>query len=159
LGNVNHFNSMSTTLEIAEQWFQRVWNEKDTQFPLEIMSGDSLGHVEGGEIVGPEQFVQYFQIPLLAAFPDLAVKSDQILADGAHACIRWTATGTHSAEIFGVAPSGSRFEFRGTTWMTVRDGKIVEGWDTWNFHGLLKSLGDRQSLASVKVSNPVASLA
>jgi hypothetical protein len=29
---------------------------------------------------------------------------------------------------------------RGTTWMTVRDGKIVEGYDTWNVTGLVESL-------------------
>jgi hypothetical protein len=30
--------------------------------------------------------------------------------------------------------------FRGMTWLTFKDGLIVEGWDLWNLGKLLESL-------------------
>ena len=30
--------------------------------------------------------------------------------------------------------------FRGVTWLELRDGRIVRGWDSWNLGGLISSL-------------------
>jgi predicted ester cyclase len=59
------------------------------------------------------------------------------VADGDRAVVRWSAQAHHEGELLGIAPSGREIRFRGMTWMVFRDGKIVEGWDSWNLGGLL----------------------
>jgi predicted ester cyclase len=41
----------------------------------------------------------------------------------------------------GVPATGKDINFRGITWMTVKDGKVIEGWDSWNQGALLAELG------------------
>ena len=59
--------------------------------------------------------------------------------------VRWAAAGTHTGPGLGVPPSGRKVRFRGMTWMRFRDGKLVEGQDSWNLAGLLQALDDWRS--------------
>jgi hypothetical protein len=40
----------------------------------------------------------------------------------------------------GMAATGRAVDFRGMTWLTLKNGVIVEGWDSWNLGRLLESL-------------------
>jgi len=45
----------------------------------------------------------------------------------------------HTGHELGIPASGRQVQFRGMTWMTFKDGKIVEGWDAWNLGALLET--------------------
>jgi steroid delta-isomerase-like uncharacterized protein len=129
---------------IARRWFNEVWNERRDDSLDELMAPDSQGHVEGGEARGPEDF-RKMRAMFLAALPDVRIEVEDVVAEGERAAVRWRAVGTHAGDGFGFPATRQQVHVRGTTWMTVRDGRIVEGWDTWNLGGLLESL--RASLA------------
>ena len=80
------------------------------------------------------------QAMFFSALSDIHIEIEDILAEGDRAAVRWRATGRHTGEGFGFAPSKREINVRGTTWLVARDGKIVEGWDTWNLAGMLESL-------------------
>jgi predicted ester cyclase len=61
-------------------------------------------------------------------------------ADGDHVFVRWRARGTHRGDCLGRPAIGRPVDFRGMTWLTFRNGLIVEGWDSWNLGELLESL-------------------
>jgi predicted ester cyclase len=103
------------------------------------MAPDAYGHVEGGEVRGPAGFRE-MRAMFLSALPNVSIEIEDILAEGDRAAVRWRATGTHSGEGFGFASSNREIGIRGTTWLVVRNGKIVEGWDTWNLAAMLDSL-------------------
>ncbi|HUR80020.1 MAG TPA: ester cyclase [Thermoanaerobaculia bacterium] len=103
------------------------------------MAPDAYGHVEGGEYRGPKGFRE-MQSMFFSALSDVHIEIEDILSDGDRAAVRWRATGNHSGEGFGFAPSQRGIDVRGTTWLIVRDGRIVEGFDTWNLNGMLESL-------------------
>ena len=126
-----------TNKEIAEQWFDGIWNLKNPQVIYDLMHADALAHTEGGSITGPEQFVQHMFVPFSTAFPDMHITLDKVLSVEDDVVLRWTATGVHAGEIAGIAPVGRRISFSGMTWLTFRDGKISGGWDRWNLNGLL----------------------
>lgn len=125
--------------ELGRRWFEEVWNRRRDDEIDELMDPDAYGHVEGGEYRGPSGFRE-MQGMFLSALPDVHIEIEDILAEGDRAAVRWHARGTHSGEGLGVKASGRQIDIRGTTWLTVRDGKIIEGWDTWNLSAMLASL-------------------
>ena len=124
---------------VARRWFEEVWNERRDDTIDELMAPDSWGHIEGGDVQGPEAFRQ-MRSTFLSALPDVRIEVEDVVAEGERAAVRWRAYGTHAGDGFGFPATRQQVHVRGTTWMTVRDGKIVEGWDTWNLGGLLESL-------------------
>jgi predicted ester cyclase len=79
---------------------------------------------------------------LRAAFPDLAIREEALIAEGDLVAARWVASGTHSGAPFaGMEPSGRRFEIAGMSFYRVRAGRIVEGWVCDDTLGMLTQLG------------------
>jgi steroid delta-isomerase-like uncharacterized protein len=62
------------------------------------------------------------------ALPDLHVELDQLIAEGDLVAARWTATGTHSAELAGVPATGRAVRWSGTDVYRVADGRVAEWW-------------------------------
>lgn len=79
---------------------------------------------------------------LRAAFPDLAIREEALIAEGDLVAARWVASGTHTGAPFaGLEPSGRRFEIAGMSFYRVRGGKIVAGWVCDDSLGMLTQLG------------------
>ena len=124
---------------VARRWFEEVWNQRRVDLVDEMMTGESVGHLEGGDTKGSVAFRQH-QAMFLAAVPDMRIEVEDVISEGDRAAVRWRVQGTHSGNGLGLAPTQRRVDARGTTWLVIRDGKIVEGWDTWNQNALLESL-------------------
>jgi predicted ester cyclase len=124
---------------IARRWFEEVWNARRDETVDELMLPQSVGHMEGGEVRGPGDF-KAARRELLAAFPDIRVTVEDMVSDGDKVVVRWAASGTHRGEALGLTPTNSLVRFRGITWLTIRDGKIVEGWDAWNQGKLIEEM-------------------
>ena len=113
----------------------------------ELMVPDAVGHLEGGmDVIGPAGF-EVFQQDFVRAVPDLKLQVINILSDGDDACVHWRATGTHTGAGMGLAPTDSKVDFQGVTWLRVKDGQIAEGWDFWNMDGLVKVMSGGAILA------------
>jgi steroid delta-isomerase-like uncharacterized protein len=123
---------------LAKRWFQEVWNERRDQTLDELFAADAIGHTENGD-QGREEF-KTGRAGLLDAFPDMHVAVEDTSADGDHVVVRWRARGTHFGSGLGIPASGRPADFRGMTWLTFKNGVIVEGWDSWNLGRLLESL-------------------
>ena len=108
----------------------------------EIISADYVGHdaalpepVLG--VAGVKEAVAGYR----AAFPDLRLTIKAQISEGDLVVTRWTATGTHQGELFGVAPTGKQTTVTGISIDRISDGKIVESWTNWDTLGLLQQLG------------------
>ena len=122
--------------DLARRWFEDVWNTRRDATVREILAKDAVCHMEGGDFIGPEHFLEA-RAALLEAFPDIGVKIEDVVADGDRAVVRWSAEGRQTGALLGIPASGRKIQFRGMTWMIFKDGKVVEGWDSWNLGGLL----------------------
>ena len=125
--------------ELGRRWFEEVWNARRDESVDELLAADGHGHIEGGEFRGRQGFREMREM-FLSALPNLRIEIEDILQEGSRAAVRWHAYGTHSGDGFGFAPTNRDIDIRGTSWLLVKDGKIVEGWDTWNLNGMLESL-------------------
>jgi predicted ester cyclase len=123
---------------LAVRWFHEVWVERRTETIDELFPAGSIGHTENGD-QGPAEF-KAGREGLLNAFPDLQVEVEDTAADGDQVVVRWHAGGTHRGDGLGMPPTNRKVDFRGMTWLTFKNGVIVEGWDSWNLGRLLESL-------------------
>lgn len=78
---------------------------------------------------------------LRAAFPDLRVSVDRILAEGDMVALHWSATGTNTAKVPGFPGEGKRVSVDGMSFFRFAGGKIVEEWSTYDNLTILKQLG------------------
>lgn len=142
---------MSTpTVTLATQWFEDVWNQKREDTMEALLSPTCIGAMEGQGEIGNAEAFKATRARLLQAFPDLNLTVEDTVAEGEKVVVRWIARATHSGTGLGLPPTGVRFEFRGMTWLEFRDGKVVRGWDSWDFGGLLNKL--QSAIATVSGS-------
>jgi steroid delta-isomerase-like uncharacterized protein len=102
---------------------------------------------------GPEHFLSQVHAPLLAAFPDLAVTLEGVVAEDDQVVVRWRATGTHTGNSMALPAMGRNISFRGMTWIRYREGKMVEGWGSWNLLGLIQALREEKPSVSLDCSD------
>lgn len=76
-----------------------------------------------------------------AAFPDLEIHVEDVIAERERVAVRMHLTGTHSGTFAGVTASGRRFAVRGTDVLKVVDGRITETWPLYDLAGLLVQVG------------------
>jgi predicted ester cyclase len=75
------------------------------------------------------------------AFPDWHSEVHLLVGEGDIIVERFTASGTHRGEMFGVAASGKVISLPGINIFRIRDGRIVERWGRLDELGLFRQLG------------------
>ena len=138
------------TKQLAQRWFDEVWNNKNPAYIAELMDASAIGLMESGEITGPEEFKALVFEPLVAAFPDVKVTVDRMIAEKDDVAVKWTVSATHGGPLMHFAATGERVKFSGSTWLTFKNGKIIAGSDSYNLHGLFAFLSSGAECASVR---------
>src|ERR687886_2628711 len=94
------------------------------------------GEVRGADTIKGE--IEYFR----SAVPDLTYTVEDQIAEGDEVVTRWTASGTHEGEFFGVAPTGNRIEMSGIQIDRFDEsGKMVEEWPEYDLLGAMRQMG------------------
>lgn len=130
----------SENVALARRWFDEVWNQRSDYLIEELMTPHSVCYTDEGPMTGPEEFKARQYVPFLAAFPDLRVRVEDVIGQDDQVVVRWTASGTHSGEGLGFAPTHRPVSFRGLSWVRIRDGKFQEGWQSSNISEQIRSL-------------------
>ena len=125
---------------LVRRWFEEVWNQRRDATIDELVTPESVCFADEGPIRGPEEFRERMYRPFLAAFPDLRVEVEALIAQGDSVAVRWVATGTHHGEGLGCPPTRRPVTFRGMTWVEVRDGKLRDGWQTSDIPAVVRGL-------------------
>ena len=87
----------------------------------EVVSTENVDHDPGpGQVQGPEGYRMLFS-GLRAAFPDMNVALETMVADDDSIAFAYTLTGTQNGPFMGVAPTGKKIKIRG---MRVELGEI-----------------------------------
>ena len=89
---------------------------------------------------GPEGMRQTLAAGM-AAFPDLHVTVDDVIAEGDKVMFRATIRGTHRGEFAGIAPTGKQVTFTTIGYDRYVNGKSVERWERTDVLGVLQQLG------------------
>lgn len=76
-----------------------------------------------------------------AAFPDLKVAVNRIVAEDDLVALHWTGTGTNTVKIGQFPGLGRKVTISGMTFYRFRDGRIVEEWALHDNLSLMQQLG------------------
>ena len=95
------------------------------------------GEVRGADTIKGE--IEYFH----NAVTDLAYTIEDQIAEGDKVVTRYTLSGTHRGEFFGVAPTGKRIEMSGIQIdrFDEESGKMVEEWPEYDLLGAMRQMG------------------
>ena len=134
---------------LARRNVEEIWNQGNLSVIDELVAPNATFHdpsVPGGKFTGPEGFKQFVQI-YRGACPDVRLTIEDLIAEGDKVVSRWTAIGTHKGELMGIAPTGKRVTVTGCDIAQYQNGKVVEGWASYDMLGMLQQLGVVPSLA------------
>jgi steroid delta-isomerase-like uncharacterized protein len=77
----------------------------------------------------------------MRGFPDLHYELGEVVVTGDRVAIAWTSTGTHKGTIMNIPATGRSVCVCGSSFMTVKDGKVTEALRIWDLASMLRSLG------------------
>jgi steroid delta-isomerase-like uncharacterized protein len=132
--------SAEETKAIVERFWEEVWNKKNLKIVDELLPDNVVIHNFGAVVEGREAWRQSFT-PFFTAFPDLKLTVELTIIEGDRMAVRWAATGTHTGDFRGIAPTGKQINIAGVAIYRVAEGKIVEGWSQPDTLGLLQQIG------------------
>ncbi|HTJ57152.1 MAG TPA: ester cyclase [Devosiaceae bacterium] len=130
---------MSDSVMAAVDTFYKVYNDHDMALWNDAMAPNYVGHVNA-DTVPSREIGAGFVKGLIDAFPDIHYTVEDRLLDGSRVVCRWSATGTHTGNLFGMPPTNKHANMIGITIFRVENGQIAELWDMWDQAGLMAQL-------------------
>lgn len=130
--------------QLIKRWFEEVWNKGRADAIDEMIDEDcvihGLGNATGQPVTGPSEF-RSFHSTFREAFPDITVSVEDTVAEGDMVAARCSVYGKHAGDSLGFAASQAPVEFTGITIVRVKDGRIVEAWNNFDFMRMYQQIG------------------
>jgi len=126
---------------VMREWFEQLWNQKKLDTIDRLFAADGIAHGLTGEVMkGPEAFKPFYSA-FSGAFPDIHIEVLRTIVQGEFVVVHNHVTGRHAGHTLGFAATGRSAEFEGVTIARIVDGKIVEGWNFYDFLSMYQQLG------------------
>ena len=129
-------NKQSTLLY---RWFEEVWNQDKEDSIDELMTGDGIAHGLSSEesLTGAPGFKVFYR-GFREQFEDIHIDVHDVVSQDDMECGLTEVTAKHR-------DTGKKVNFSGICMVRVKDGKIAEAWNHYDFLNLNQQLG--QTLA------------
>jgi len=140
--------SEQSTLEqnkaLIRRWFEEVWNKGRADAIPELFADEGVAHGLSDDAAnplrGPAGFLP-FHAQFREAFPNIEVVVEDQIAEGDMVATRCSVRGKHTGHSLGFAATQAPVEFTGVTITRIKDGKIVEAWNNFDFMKMYRQLG------------------
>lgn len=128
--------------EIVRRMNEEVWGAGNLDLIDEYVADDYVENSNAAPepIQGPEGYkdtVKEFH----EGFSNVAVTTEELIAEGTTVVNHWTITATHDGPYAGIEPSGNTIELTGISIIDFVNGKIVEDRALMDISGLMQQLG------------------
>jgi steroid delta-isomerase-like uncharacterized protein len=129
---------------LMRRWFEEVWNKGRADAIHEIFAEDGVAHGLSDDVnaplKGPGGFLP-FHAQFREAFPNIEVVVEDQIAEGDRVATRCSVRGKHAGDSLGFAATQAPVEFTGVTITRIKDGKIIEAWNNFDFMKMYKQMG------------------
>jgi len=122
--------SINTTVQY--QWFNKVWNNEDETAIDELFAEDAIAHGLTEE-PGTAAFKAFYN-NFKNQFSNIHVEVHDVLSEGDMEASRCKVKAIEKA-------SGKPVEFSGVCITRIKDGKIAEAWNHYDFLNMYQQLG------------------
>ncbi len=128
---------------LLQRWFAEIWNRGNVDVADELLAPHAILHetAAGGDGIQRLADFKAMARAFRRAIPDVQFRVDATVQNGEQAAARVTVTGTHSGPGLGAAPTGRSFTITGIVMIRCSDGRIVEGWSSFDMLGQFEQLG------------------
>jgi predicted ester cyclase len=130
-------------MTILHRWFEEVWNQGRESAIDEMSYHDVHGHglkaSDGNEVQSMEAFKAYYR-QMRAALSDIHVTVEDVITEGDLTVARCTVTAKHTGEGLGKPPKGNPIQFSGMTMARIKEGKIAEAWNNFDFMTMVQQM-------------------
>lgn len=136
------------TVDLADtsrRLLEETFNNGNFDLADQFVAREALNHDPGlpaelRDLRGPDALKRIVTM-YRAAFPDLQMTVDDVVASGDKVVLRWHSDGTHRGELAGLAATGVHGSVTGMSIDRWNNDKIVETWAEWDNFGLARQLG------------------
>jgi steroid delta-isomerase-like uncharacterized protein len=124
------------------RFYEEIWNQGNLDVADEVFAEDYVRHdLRPTDALPGPAGQKRIAADLRAAFPDLHMQVDVVLADGDLVAARWTTSGTHLGRWGSVEATGRRVRFSGVNIFRFQDGRVAELWNHRDDLGTMEQLG------------------
>ena len=126
---------------VARRYTEEIVNQGSLAVIDELFSADSIYQGPNFPALRGREARKQYYASLRKAFPDLHSTIDDVIAEGDKVVMRWSVTGTHRGEWWGVAPTGKLRAVSGISIYRIADGMITDEFQQWDALGFMQQLG------------------
>ena len=126
---------------LIQRFYDEVWGKGNLDVADDVFAADYRRHDlrPSNPLPGPEG-QKRIAADFRAAFPDLQMTIDLMVAEGDLVVARWTTEGTNTGQWGALPPTGKRTKFSGVNIFRVENGKVVEIWNHRDDLGVMQQL-------------------
>jgi steroid delta-isomerase-like uncharacterized protein len=121
--------------------YEEVFNQKNLAAIDDFFATNVIDHSLPPGAPGGIEGVRLTISMFLAAFPDLNITVEDLIAEGDRVVARWTLRGTHQGASLGMPPTGKQVTMPGISVVRLAGGKSAEQWVIHDQLGMLQQLG------------------
>ena len=127
---------------LIRRFYEEVWGRGNLDVVYEVFAADYTRHDlrPGNPLPGPDG-QKKTAADFRAAFPDLQVTVDLLIAEDDMVVVRVTNEGTNTGPWGGTPPTGKHARFSGVNIFRLENGKVVEIWNHRDDLGVMQQLG------------------
>jgi steroid delta-isomerase-like uncharacterized protein len=132
---------------VIKRFTAEVWNKGNMEVADELLAADFADHNPPlpGLPHGLEEAKAVFTM-FRAAFPDLKMETQRLIAEDDLVVHYWIARGTNTGELLGQPPSNKAVAVHGVDIVRMADGRIMERWGVFDLMSLMQQLGQAEDL-------------
>lgn len=125
-----------STSELLHQWYDEVWNNANESFIDTMLHRDVIIHGldPSGTSQGIESFKTFYR-NLRESFPSVHIDVQSLVNNEEYATVFCQVSAKHV--------KGNNISFTGLSVAKYKDGKVVEGWNNFDFLKMYQQLGHR----------------
>lgn len=127
---------------LIEFYFMDIWSHGNLDLLDKVISEDYINHNPSSPNPepGPKGLRPIIQ-EMRRGFPDLRYEIQDLVVTEDKVVARTIVRGTHRGEVWGLKPTGRKFEISQVNIERMKNGKIVEHWRVTDELELMKQLG------------------
>jgi predicted ester cyclase len=133
--HLKSFTMRNTNSTLLHRWFEEVWNQDQENLIETLMTSDAETHgiVSPGQPKGAPGFTIFYR-GFREQFEDIRIDIKDVISQDDMECALTDVTAKHRE-------TGKEVNFSGLCMVRVRDGKIAEAWNHYDFLNMHQQLG------------------